>query len=441
MPLSEISPNIRRHGSHRSALQAGNKASPKALNSMAPRGIQSMLRTTTETGDIGQFAIRPSRLPRSASRFAMTRPRSGSFDSPLAGLQHPNTIPYLGRAQRQGPRQMRSLASLPRPDTVRSNLTSYRQNPRSRMRGPRQYPNGLDGVGSLLVGSRSLYSHRSLMTLRSQRDYRSMHSNSPSGLASQIRRSGQRVPSPAMSDMPGYGPRFRPPYPRTGSVASSPYSAYPSGRRNLGYTPDMNNSFTSFARLPSPAIPLSYAGAPRSRPPSRTATLSSSRDPRGASNVSLARSARGLSRSPTGSSAPAYYDYSESFLEEYCSSPGDDQTVSALPFGIDQTIHEHGPPPTHPRAQTPFGIRPGSTYNPTELPTSYNRTPSEASRLSIPMISPAVVPKRTSSLVPVTIVTMQPVISNSGNVVEVMVSLLDPIVSTPDSHADRMNRK
>ena len=393
-----------------------------------------------ETGDIGQFAVRPSRIPRSASRLAMTRPRSGSFDSSFAGLRHPNTTPYQGRARRTGPRQMRSFTNLPRPDTIRSNLTSYHQNPRSSMRGPRHYPHGLEGLESPSVGSRSLYSHRSLMTLRSQRDYRSMHSNSPGGLAAQMRRPCQRAPSPAFSDMPGYGPRFRPPYSRAGSVASSPSSVFPGGRRNLGYTPDMNNSFTSFARLPSPAIPLSYAGTARSRPPSRTTTPVSLPDPRGTSNISLASSMRGLPKSPTGSTAPAYYDYSESFFEEYGFSPEGEQMMSALPFGIDQTIHEHGPPPTHPRAQTPFGIRPGSIYNPAELPTSHNRTLSDASKPTSPTISPAVIPKRTSSLIPAAITAKQDVVSDNS-FLEAMVSVTHLIASISKTRANCFDRK
>lgn len=424
MPLTELPPNIRRHGSQTSGLQAGSLSSPKASSSssMAPRGIQSMLRTTTETGDIGQFSVRPSRLPRTASRLAMARPRSGSFDSSFAGLRYPHSTPQQGRTRRQGPRQMRSFTNLPRPDTIRSNLTSYSQDPRSRMRGSRPYPHGLESMASPSMGSRSLYSHRSLMTLRSQRDYRSMHSNSPGGPAAHMRRPGQRAPSPAFSDLPGYGPRFRPPYSRVESVASSPSSVYPSQPRNRVHNPDMNNSYTSFARLPSPAIPLNYAGTARARPPSRTNTPGSFRDGHGASNVSLASSMRGLSKSPTGLSAPAYYDYSESFIEEYGPSLEGDLLLASLPFGIDQTIHEHGPPASHRRAQTPFGTRPGSICNPTELPTAHNRTLSEVSKPSSPVISPAVVPKRTSSLPPVTVTAKQNVITDNASLAEVLVS-------------------
>lgn len=423
MPLTELSPNIRRHGSQRSGLPAGDLSAPKTSSSMAPRAIRSMLRTTTETGDIGQFSVKPSRLPRTASRLALARPRSASFDPSLAGLRHPHSTPQQGRARRQGPRQMRSFTNLPRPDTIRSNLTSsYTHNPRPSMRASRPYPHGIEGLASPSAGSRSLYSHRSLMTLRSQHDYRSMHSNSPGGLATHMRRPGHRAPSPAFSDWPGHGPRFRPPYSRAGSLASSPSSVYPSQYRNGVHNLDMNNSYTSFARLPSPAIPLSHAGTATSRPMSRTATPGSFRDGHGASNVSLASSLRGLSKSPTGLSGQAYYDYSESFVEENCFPPEGDLPVASLPFGIDQTIHEHGPPACHRRAQTPFGIRPGSTYNPAELPTSHNRTTSETSKPTSPVISSAVVPKRTSSLAPVSIVAKQSVVLDSASLAEVLVS-------------------
>lgn len=428
MPLTERSPNIRRHGSQTSGLQSGDLASPKTSSSVAPRGIQSMLRTTTEMGDIGQFSVKPSRLPRTASRLAMARPRSGSFDSSFAGLHHRRSTLQQGRARRQGPREMRSFANLPRPDTIRSNLTTYTQDPTSRVRGSRPYPNGLERMASTSMGSRSLYSHRSLMALRSQRDYRSMHSNSPGGPAAHIRRPGYRAASPAFSDLPGYSPRFYPPYSKARSGTSSPSSVYPSQRRHHLHSPDMSNSSTSFARYPSPAIPLSYASTARSRPPSRTNTPGSFRDGHGASNVSLALSVRGLSASPTGLSVPSYYDYSESFVEEDCFTPEGDLPLASLPFGIDQTIHEHGPPASHRRAQTPFGTRPGSTYNPAELPTAHNRTPSEISKPTSPVISPAVVPKRTSSLPPVPIIEKKSVNIDNTSLAEVLVSRTHPVV-------------
>jgi hypothetical protein len=441
MVLSEISPNIRTNGSHRSKLQAEVVPSPKTSVSMAPRRVQSMLRTTTETGDTGQFSVRPSRHPR--SRLAMARPRSGSFESSFTGLRHPSMATQQMSWQR--PRKMRSFTDLLRPDTVRSNLTSYHQNPRSRMGGPRPYPPGVDVPGSPPLGSRSLYSHRSLMTLRNQRDYRSMHSNSPGGLGAQMRKPGQRAPSLAFSDMPGYGPQFRPPYSRAGSVASSQSSAYPMSRRNFGYVPDMNNSFTSFARLPSPSVPFSHAGNARSRLSSRNTTPASFREPRRASNVSLASSMRGIPKSPTGSTAPAYYDYSESFIDEYYFSPDGDQSTS-LPFGIDQTIHEHGPPPNHPRAHharrhTPVGIRPGSIYNPAELPTGHNCTSSETSKPTSPLVSPAVVPRKTSSLVPVAIMAKQDHVLDNICSAAIMVSLIEPADPTLGGYADHCNRK
>jgi hypothetical protein len=80
----EFSPTIRRHGSH--------------SKSSAPDAAQSMLRTTTKTGDIGQFSIRPSRLSRSESHIPTTRRRSSSFDSSILSAARQRSRPHRSKA-------------------------------------------------------------------------------------------------------------------------------------------------------------------------------------------------------------------------------------------------------------------------------------------------------------------------------------------------------
>ncbi|KAJ9614103.1 hypothetical protein H2200_002239 [Cladophialophora chaetospira] len=110
-----------------------------------------------------------------------------------------------------------------------------------------------------------------------------------------------------------------------------------------------------------------------------------------------AASFRGLPKSPTESSAPQYYDYSESFLEEDCFSPPDDTSAANLPFNMDQTIMEDEALPERRHAQSPFGTMPGSSFRPLELPTSHNRRSSEQSKVSSHSFT-GVIPPRKSSL-------------------------------------------
>ncbi|KIW63065.1 hypothetical protein PV04_09943 [Phialophora macrospora] len=114
-----------------------------------------------------------------------------------------------------------------------------------------------------------------------------------------------------------------------------------------------------------------------------------------------AASFKGLTKSPTESTTPHYYDYSESFIEEDCFSPPDDPSASNLPFNMDETIMEDEDIPERRQAQSPFGTMPGSAFRPMELPTSHSRRPSETSKLSKYSYA-GVIPPRQSSLTAIT---------------------------------------
>ncbi|KAK5333962.1 hypothetical protein LTR98_009873 [Exophiala xenobiotica] len=106
-------------------------------------------------------------------------------------------------------------------------------------------------------------------------------------------------------------------------------------------------------------------------------------------------SLRGLPKSPTESTGPHYYDYSESFLdEEDCFSPVAEETVANPPFTMDQTILETQLGLERRHAQSPFGTMQGSIFRPAELPTGHNRRASEQSKYSYA----GVIPPRKSSL-------------------------------------------
>ena len=186
----------------------------------------------------------------------------------------------------------------------------------------------------------------------------------------------------------------RPEFMRAPSIAtlgSSPGSIRPPHRGPRGYRHDFNGSYASLARLPSPAISFDRHSPYPPPMPIRTPTPSANvyhQQQAMISNNSLG----GLPKSPTGSTVPQYYDYSESFIEEDCFSPDDTPSGGQPPLTMDQTILERAPPPR--LAQTPFGIMEGSTFHPVELPTTHNRRLSDQ---SLPSFN-GVIPKRFSSL-------------------------------------------
>ena len=166
----------------------------------------------------------------------------------------------------------------------------------------------------------------------------------------------------------------------------------------LGYRPELNNSFSSSARLPSPAVSC-VSGIPRNGYPmqrTNTPMSASLHSLRPAWNHSAA-SSRGPPKSPTESTGPHYYDYSESFLEQDCVSPTDDPSMVSLPFNMDQTIMEDEVVPKRRQAQSPFGTMPGSFFRPLELPTSHSCRLSEHSKQSKHSYT-GVIPPRKSSL-------------------------------------------
>ena len=355
-----------------------------------------MLRNTTELGDTGPFAVRPSRIPHPGSRLQSTRQRSGSFDASFASQLRHQRSPRSRRPHRHhGPRPAASVSGFSGRETIRSNPASFHTGVRSRRPGPRHRSQALAGLASPAVGPHNLHSHRSLMTLRSHRDFHSLYSGSPMIYAASGRRHGPRNSSPALSEAHSYKHGSRYGYPRVGSaltVASSPASIYPGQPGLRGYRPDTNNSISSFVQLPSPVISSMNVAAINGYPTNRTMTpLSNSLHNARAAWNSSAASLRGLPQSPTGSSGPHYYDYSESFLEEDCFSPPGEGPQQNATFTMVQAVLGDEPPPERRQAQSPFGTLPGSTFKPSELPTQHNRRASEHSYTGV-------IPRRISSL-------------------------------------------
>ena len=388
MPLQEISNNIRRSAST-SRVKPSSEAGSGHGASIPPTAIRSMLRTTTELGDLGQFAIRPPRISHSGSRIQSTRPRSGSFDASFASALRHQRSSHIRRSARHhhGPRPAASMSGLSGRHASRSDMSSGGHNGRPRKHPHGLHPPSLQGLASPHSDHPGLHTHRSLVTLRSTRDFNSVHSASPGMYPGQRRRPAYRASSPAYSDMRSFSGTPRPGFmraPSTGTVASSPASLYPRRPGLPGYRPEFNASYASLARMPSPAVSFmrnGHNGTPgrsMKTPIPMSASFQGARSIMSGSAVSLP----GMPKSPTGSTVPAYYDYTESFTEENSFSPDGVEDDGMPPLSMDQTILDSLPTPPPRDAQTPFGNREGSTFRPSELPTNHNRRPSDQSKHS-----------------------------------------------------------
>ena len=393
MPLTEISNNIRRSASHareKSASDGDSTSTP----SLPTSAIQSMLKTTTELGDLGQFATRPSRLPRSGSRLLSTRPRSGSFDASFAtALRNERSSQGRRHGRPHGPRPFNSSSGISGRHISQSNLSSHTNGSRRKRYPPGQYRYPLQGHASPGPGPRRLYHHRSLLSLST---HSSLRSGSPVLVPSRMRTPGYQASSSSYSDVRNMSHTPRAGFmraPSIGTVGSSPASMRPRPHAGPGHRLDVNGSYTSLVRLPSPAVYFNRNGSYPGPVPMRTLTPTSMMVHQQQS-MATNHSMGGIPKSPTGSTVPRYYDYSESFVEENCFSPDGAPGATQPPLNMDQTLL-NTVPTTPPRdAQTPFGTMAGSSFHPIELPTQHSRRLSDQSGPSFN----GVIPKRVSSL-------------------------------------------
>ncbi|RMD44004.1 hypothetical protein DV735_g1106, partial [Chaetothyriales sp. CBS 134920] len=351
MPLSEIS----NHGLPSDSIsrkKPPSEAASDQSSSLPPSAVLNMLRTTTELGDVGEFATRPPRIPRSISRVHSTiYPRSGSFATSVASANDQH--------QKRPSRQYGS----------RAGASSQPQQPFA----------------------------RPLNRSRSRSNWLPPNLVIP---PSQIPKASFRASSPAYSEMKSYAATPRPGFmraPSASTVASSPAALIPSGL--LWRRPDCNTSYGSLKRFPSlgPYMINSHSGVPFRAITPMSASFQGARSIRSGTGVSMAD----LPKSATGSTVPAYYDYSESFFEEDSFSPDCGHAADFQSPSMDRMTFEPRPSPPEREAQTPFGTCEGSVFRPLELPTTHNRRPSEQStysKQSSQTFNP-VIPKRVSSLV------------------------------------------
>ncbi|KAE9381778.1 hypothetical protein N431DRAFT_551813 [Stipitochalara longipes BDJ] len=322
-----------------------------------PRAFEGMLKTTTETGDIGLFSIKPSRLPQ-----AMGTPRRTGAGYNEEGSHKPKQsfqpfgVPYVDDRRRL-PSYARDVTS-----EVVSMYETASQKSASRVFDDPDYRS--HSMTQTSYSAYTLSNHRSYTSLRSQQDGNGLlqRPRSPFAYPARLKRPGFRPSSPALTDggVVDYSRRAeinRATY--GGHSTSSPSSLYAQKRKPpLSLRQDANRSTPSLLSQPSPPRQSPSPGVRKSdgniaqdwsrkmngsasgnTSPARS-TLSF------ASTVNLYTSASGTSNTTIpgklAPSSPLYYDYTEDFeIDDYLQAA---ESLGSPPlFSIDKTIHEERP--------------------------------------------------------------------------------------------------
>jgi hypothetical protein len=160
-----------------------------------PKAFQGMLKTTTETGDIGMFSIKPSRVPNS-----LNSPRRAAvlydenLQKPRQSFQ-PYGVP--------GVDDRRRLPSYAR-DTTSEVISMYETaTQKSGNRGGYEDPEYRSySMTQTSYSSYTLSNHRSYASLRSQQDSNGLlqRPRSPFAYPTRLKRPGFRPSSPALTD-------------------------------------------------------------------------------------------------------------------------------------------------------------------------------------------------------------------------------------------------
>ena len=332
MPLSEVSRNhVRRNGPVRppnASPQNGKfrPATPSRENDNLQKSspINSMLRNTTETGDVGQFSIRPSRIP------LVPRPSAGlpgrSQASPsqksLPGTYYGGPNSYDGRQTpssfRQGP-----------PSSNGSGTPKRSQEHFRRPHQPYRSPS-VEDYHAYSMTQNSYINH----SLTHRNPYANGHQQgrgdfppgfqnprprSPFAYPTRLKRPGYRPSSPALSDLnrsvvPHNQGVYRDPSTRT----ASPASAYNTSRAPSPWQPGYHRSDPMLRNYS-----LAQPNAPsRVRSPSSSSNRPTTPKP-SSSLRSAASSSRlrplmndGWAQEQSLPDSAMFYDYTEAFEEQ-----------------------------------------------------------------------------------------------------------------------------
>lgn len=319
MPLSEVPFNHARRNAQLQGHPSEGRLRPQTPNGndnsstiQKPSSIQSMLRNTTETGDVGQFSIKPSRVPTaiprpspassSKTRNAPSRLRqpapyyngSGGYHGHHTAMPSPNGSSSSRHSQRpfRGPPRVPSFEDYHTFSMTQSSYTSHSLTPRH------PYSNG--------------HHH-------ARADLQNIRPRSPFAYPTRLRRPGYRPSSPSLSELnkshtQRYTGTQRDPSFRTASPSSGHYPTRSPSPWQHGFNqsdPMLHHYPTSIGPGPSRNPSLSSTRPATPKPSSSLRSVaSSSQLPRARSVASLSKP-RGQHQPPS----PMFYDYTEGFDE------------------------------------------------------------------------------------------------------------------------------
>ena len=302
----------------------------------APDAVQAMLKTSTEIGDFGRFAVKPSRIPH-----------------PIAGASSRKADIILGPMKQHGYRSNRRFSREQDPlegrqgssststdqTTSRSVSTLGGDHSTSSPSTPHNIKNHTYRSYSLTQNSHNPYTlsnHRSYASLKSNGDVPFSRPRSPFAYPTRLKRPGFRPSSPALNEYNSSDPRATFGFHRAPSFRTpSPSSLYAQMRVPHGYGPDFSQSSPLLPIPPSPNMRFRY-GETRMQPlPGRMPRYiyTPGSDRLAAPDGSLGSEATTIQPQP-----PRYYDYTEAFEEQEIHHSASISVIS-LPL-VDQTIPE-----------------------------------------------------------------------------------------------------
>lgn len=161
--------------------------------STLPKGFESMLRISTETGDIGMFSIKPSRVPQSSTPRRSAAYNENGFQRPRQAFQ-PFGVPDVDDRRRL-PSYARDATS-----EVVSMYETASQKSASRAFDDPDYRS--HSMTQTSYSAYKLSNHRSNTSLRSQQSGSGLlqRPRSPFAYPTRLKRHGFRPSSPALTD-------------------------------------------------------------------------------------------------------------------------------------------------------------------------------------------------------------------------------------------------
>ena len=177
---------VRNEGSTRSADE---NQGPPAMS----KALQGMLKSTTETGNVGLFSIKPSRVP-----LPVNHPRRMPGPYNVDGMQEPRQFRPYGVPSLDDRRRLPSYARDASSEVISMYETASQKSASRVFDDPEYRSSSMTQTYS----SYSLSNHRSYTSLRSQPDADGLQQRprSPFAYPTRLKRPGFRPSSPALTD-------------------------------------------------------------------------------------------------------------------------------------------------------------------------------------------------------------------------------------------------